>query len=340
MTTTISPSLGHGAVLTQQGVGTTPGYDAIDLRRHAAGTEIEGVLSLGSYAVTQRGAGANMTVDIAASTGKGARVEGDAVTAQGIYYVAPHSAVINEAISAAHATLPRNDLVVLEIKDNQHDAGGANIAQVRVITGTATSGATKFTDIGVTGTPALPASAIPLAVVNVPAAAASITNANIDDRRPLLARFGSSGKAIIATEESTTSGAFTTLATPDRVSGIVMPTDGLIFVLFRANVKQTGMTGTPAVTITINGNTIAYISGTALTADVTFTAYGFAYTNGLRLISDGAAVADVTTGQAVGIPIPVFAAAGTYTIEAKYAAGGGTITARNRKLWVWAQGYG
>lgn len=183
MTTTISPSLGHGALMTQQGVGSAPGYDAIDVRRMFEGVATEGIISSGSYAVTQRAAGTNMSVDIAANVGSGARVQGDAVTVQGLYFVPPASAAINETIAAAHATLPRNDLVVLEIKDHQHDASGSNVAQTRVVTGTATSGAASTDALGVNGTPTLPASAIPLAVVNVPATDTAITNSQINDRR-------------------------------------------------------------------------------------------------------------------------------------------------------------
>lgn len=180
MTTTISPSLGHGP-LTQQGTGTTPGYDAIDVRRLVSPGLQEGVLSSGSYMVTQRGAGANLSVDIAASTGDGALVQGDAVTAQGLYLVAPHSAVINETITTAHATLPRIDQVVLEIKDTQHDASGSNLAQTRVVAGTATGGATLDNR---TGAAALPSSAVLLADVLVAATDTAISNAEIRDRRP------------------------------------------------------------------------------------------------------------------------------------------------------------
>jgi hypothetical protein len=186
MTTTISPSLGHAPLLTQGGTGASPGFDAIDFRRLATAGLQEGVMAPGSFEVTQRGAGANMSVDVAASTadalgsGVAALVQGDAVTAQSLYPVAPHSAVINEAISAAHATLPRVDQVVLEIKDNTHDASGSNLAQVRVVAGTATSGATLNNR---TGAASLPASALLLADVLVAAAASSITNSVIRDRR-------------------------------------------------------------------------------------------------------------------------------------------------------------
>jgi hypothetical protein len=179
MTTTISPLVGHGP-WTQQGVGTSPGYDAIDARRNWSVGMQEGALTAGSYEVTQRGAGANLSVDIAASTGDGALVLGEAITGQGLYLVPPHSAVINETITAAHATLPRVDRVVLEIKDQQHDASGSNLAQTRVIAGTATVGATLD---NLTGAAAVPSSALLLADVLVPATDTTISNSQIRDRR-------------------------------------------------------------------------------------------------------------------------------------------------------------
>jgi hypothetical protein len=121
-----------------------------------------------------------MSVDIAASTGDGALVQGDSVTAQGLYTVPPHTAVINEAITAAHATLPRLDQIVLEALDDTHAGGGLNKARIRVINGTATAGATLDNR---TGAAALPSSCLRLADVLVGAADTSITTAEIRDRR-------------------------------------------------------------------------------------------------------------------------------------------------------------
>lgn len=180
-TATVAPSLGHGALTTQTGV--TAGFDAIDDRRQWAATRTEGILTEGGYAVSQRGAGANMTVDVAASTGDGALVKGDSVTSEGLYLVPPSSGVLNVDIAAADATNPRNDLVVLEVKCDTHDASGLNLSRVRVITGTPNAGAALTSAFGANGTPSLPSTCLPLAVVRVPAAATSVTNAYISDRR-------------------------------------------------------------------------------------------------------------------------------------------------------------
>jgi hypothetical protein len=181
LTTTIAPSSGAGVLFTQQGVGTSPGYSALDLRRsEIVGPVQEGVYAAGDFMVTQRGAGANMSVDIAAASGAFAAVQGDSVTGQGLYVVGPHSAVINEVIAAADPTNPRVDIVILEVQDNVHDASGGNLARTRVVTGTPTAGATLTNRLGVA---TVPGSALLLADVLVGAAAGSITNTVIRDRR-------------------------------------------------------------------------------------------------------------------------------------------------------------
>lgn len=185
MTTNISPALGGAALFTQAGRGTSPGYDAIDRRRAYGGPLQEGVMAATSFEVVQRAAGANLSVDITANaadagSGVAAYVQGDAVTGQGLYAVPAHTAVINEAIAAAHATLPRVDIVVLEVLDNTHDASGSNLSRVRVITGTASSGATLDNR---TGAASLPSSCLLLADVHVPATDTTISNSQIRDRR-------------------------------------------------------------------------------------------------------------------------------------------------------------
>lgn len=179
-TATITPTLGSAPVTLQAG-----NYSAIDDRRFWTAALQEGVLSGGSYQVIQRAAGANMTVDVACSVGNGAIVQGDSVTAQGAYFVPPTAANVNVDIAAADATNPRNDLVVLEVKDDQHDAGGLNLARVRVITGTANASAAIGNAPGANGTPALPSSCLLLAVVNVTAGLTSVVTARISDRRAL-----------------------------------------------------------------------------------------------------------------------------------------------------------
>ena len=182
MPTTVTPGAGVAPTFLQLGPGATDSYGAIDLRRGLLASPLqEGVLSAGAYKVTAGGA---MDVSIAASTGEGALVLGDNVAAQGLYYVPPHSAAIVEAITASHASLPRVDQVVLEVLDANHDGGASNAVRVRVVNGTATSGATLDNAHTTGGAAALPNNAVRLADVLVPAASASVSASNIRDRRP------------------------------------------------------------------------------------------------------------------------------------------------------------
>lgn len=146
---------------------------ALDLRRTVGVGRSEGVVAGGDMAVAQRAAGANLSVDIAAGE---AYVQGDAITNQGMYY-AYNDAVSNLAtFTAAHATLPRIDRVALRVRDAFH-GDAANDEAFVVVTGTATSGATLA---NLTGATAVPANHLLLANVLIPAAATSITTANID----------------------------------------------------------------------------------------------------------------------------------------------------------------
>jgi hypothetical protein len=197
-TATITPTLGSAPVTLQAG-----NYSAIDDRRFWGSGLGEGYLSTGSFQVIQRAAGANMTVDVQSSSGEGAVVTGDSVTAQGKYFVPPTAANVNVDIAAADATNPRNDLVVLEVKDDQHDAGGLNLARVRVITGTANASAALTDAPGVNGTPALPSSCMPLAVVNTLAGATTVTTARISDRRPAARPYAVLGRVELATNFTT-----------------------------------------------------------------------------------------------------------------------------------------
>jgi len=148
---------------------------AVDVRRMlAALIAAEGVNSSGDFKVSQRAAGANMSVDVAAGS---AVVKDDHVGANaGGYYPAVWTGVENVTVTAAHASLPRIDRVVLRI----HDAylGDAdNVISIVVVAGTPTAGATLA---NTNGAAALPDSSLLLANVLVPAASSSVIDANID----------------------------------------------------------------------------------------------------------------------------------------------------------------
>ncbi len=183
----------------------------------------------------------------------------------------------------------------------------------------------------------------------------------------------SRGATNIAASQSTASASYTTLGTPDQVTGIVLPTNGLIRVWYQAQCTSTaasnaaiflgsnqlqvmgndGTTHGPITTSTVINNTLAQAlfsyplgliasnSGSTYTADATTgQAVGF--------FNQGGAIAGVqagaNTGQtfsfatnviAFGGPCDIFAAAGTYTVSVQFKSTG-TVTALNRKLWVQA----
>lgn len=119
--------------------------------------------------VSQRGAGANMSVDVAEGS---CVVLGTEATYQGAYYC-EEQGVLNVVITAANATNPRRDLIVARIRDAEY-SGATNTFAIEVTTGTAAASPAD---------PTVPANCVVLARVAVAANATSITNANITDLR-------------------------------------------------------------------------------------------------------------------------------------------------------------
>lgn len=136
----------------------------------------EGVLGAGDLAVTQRGAGANLSVDVAAGS---AAIVGDDQANQGTYLV-KNTAVVNLVIGAPPGANSRIDLIVAQVRD-ANVTGVNNDWTLSVIAGVAA---------GAPVAPAVPNTAIALAQVLVATGTAAITNAMITDRRSLARRSG------------------------------------------------------------------------------------------------------------------------------------------------------
>lgn len=138
----------------------------------------EGVVGSGSFAVTQRGAGADKSVDVAAGAGW---VQGDDdATAQPIYR-ARSAATVNLAVAANTSGQPRVDRVVLRIYDATF-AGSTSKAALEILQGTPTGGATKE---NATGAATIPNGAIELARLGLASGYATVTTADILDTRVL-----------------------------------------------------------------------------------------------------------------------------------------------------------
>lgn len=134
-----------------------------------------GVTSAGALKVAQNGT-PNMSVLVAAG---GGLIRGTQSAVQGVYALT-NDASTNLSISAANASNPRRDLVILQARDNAFDAGGINDGRLVVVAGTP---AASPTDPSLASYP----NALVLARVAVAANATSITDANIADLRSIAA---------------------------------------------------------------------------------------------------------------------------------------------------------
>lgn len=189
--------------------------------------------------------------------------------------------------------------------------------------------------------------------VEVFAGGGKLAAADLDDAAKLgLSEAGivRRGKSIVAASENFTQTSFGYAPTPDRVQNIVLPTDGLIFVVFDA-AWQSSASGAGSAGIFV-GSTIAKgVSGGSypVTGGATSVGTGVNHltsapsTSGLvsasggytPLGSDPQVIAENTSGSAAVI----MAAAGTYDVGIKYKSTSGSVTVSDRKLWVWTVGF-
>lgn len=135
-----------------------------------------GVLPNG-LAVTQRGAGVNMSVDVA--DGAVVIVGTESAAAQGSYFC-ENQGTTNLVIGANASGFTRYDLIVAKVQDSAY-SGAFDTWSLVVVAGTGAASPVF---------PAVPANAIVLAVVTVVNGAASIANAAIQDIRNNLATDG------------------------------------------------------------------------------------------------------------------------------------------------------
>jgi peptidoglycan hydrolase-like protein with peptidoglycan-binding domain len=128
----------------------------------------EGILGPAALKVTQRGAGANFSVDIAAGQ---ALVSGGDITAQGPYWIW-NDATFNLATPGAPGSGTRTHRVVAQIRDKLSNGSYTTYDWVPLL----------LQDTG-TGEPPEPASALTLAHVSIATGQANVSNANIADAR-------------------------------------------------------------------------------------------------------------------------------------------------------------
>lgn len=151
-------------------VDTDEEYGAEDLGLPYRDLIGEGIVGASDLLVSQRAAGANMSVDVAAGA---AWVKGDDdANAQPTYRVR-NDATVNLAVTTADATNPRKDLVIAEVLDSTF-SGASKTWRLRVVAGTPAASP---------ATPSTPSNALLLAVLTVAAADTSIATADIADSR-------------------------------------------------------------------------------------------------------------------------------------------------------------
>jgi hypothetical protein len=164
------------------------------------------------------------------------------------------------------------------------------------------------------------------------------------------------GQSSIVTQETRTNAAYGLMATPDRVSSLVLQTNGLIVIALQAMMSETTTVGTARAAIFIGANQLKVaasagpvVQETAAKA-ATIGTFNPVFTTAQGLtVQDSATVypGDASTGQLVGFSIAgqtgicyVFAAAGTYDISVQYkTVSTGSVVVSNRKLWAWTVGF-
>lgn len=195
-------------------------YSALDDRQALGGIGDPGVLGAADLAVSQRAAGANMTVDVAAGR---AIIAGPAGS-----YLVWSDAVENLAIAAAPSPgNSRIDVVYAEVRDVQAMGGVDDDWRVAVVTGTPSS-----TPVA----PAIPAYAIELARITVGSATTSITNGIITNARRHSAspadrswpRMGTNTPADATTDITVVSWGSVVLPAPNRPIRLVAMIDGSV----------------------------------------------------------------------------------------------------------------
>lgn len=172
------------------------------------------------------------------------------------------------------------------------------------------------------------------------------------------------GVCEVLTEETIASSSSNVLApTPDRIQNLVLPTDGLIFIVFRCLIKSNNAATVISAVPYLSSNRIAIPTDGTYPTDMTPNTNS-TYWSILQTHSGGFSIAptintfgdssfdNIATGEVLGLrdayPTPevnrggvlvVEAAAGTYDVSIKYTTSTNSGAVKQRKLWVWTQGF-
>ena len=175
------------------------------------------------------------------------------------------------------------------------------------------------------------------------------------------------GAAIISATEGRSNTAYGLMATPDRVTGIVLPTPGLLHVTYMAYWNET-VDGAARAAIFIGANQLrtSQVNTAGTAVQETLCAGAASITQPLSTFAGGlngyggtalatGHTAPATTGHVVtvqnsgatdasasnfgGGTAVIFCDAGTYDVSVQFKASSGTVNALNRRLYVKAEAY-
>lgn len=338
--------------LTSSVLDSTPNFvdgtfGAKDVRLAALGNALPGLFAADDFAASQRAAGANMSLDIAQGC---AFVDPRQATHQGVYLVrrtsaTPWNTSADGGITwtPADGSNPRIDLVLLEVKDNAEDASGTTGFRIRIETGTANASATHQLEVAYW--PSIPAGCVPIAAVLVPAAATTLTTANITNLNPI----GGTGRAATkytAAVETITASSYARPATPDFLMVYVPNVAALVRLSMLGHMKVNVASGTQYMALFINGIQLKSDLLTDGAPQDEFTLANPAQTIWGRYVTDGGEgnsiaqgtgsdVSDVSTGMTVGQSgsIEIHAlTAGWHVIEARFKTTANTVSIRERYM--------
>lgn len=334
-------------------------FDAQDVRLAAMGEPIPGLFTTSDFTVSQRGAGANQSVDIGAGR---AVVLPAATTHQGAY-VARTEATFNTGSdggytwAASDGSNPRIDILGIEVADTD-EAGSYTGFKFRVIDGTPNASATH--QLAVTYWPALPTGFLPLAAILRPAGSTSITTSQITNLNPITNMAGRHANNYVGTAQTTTSATYARLTTPDFVM-VYVPhaqarirlfsegvwkvsvdsgTQGIALFLNDVQLKLRNMVnGAPAAgalettapnTFMSRFHTVGRTGESALSA---FFATDIGATADVSNVTTGVAGTTSSSTLVTSIDIAQLAA-GWYVIEQRYKTSANTLTVDERYMWA------
>jgi hypothetical protein len=213
----------HQPVFLQPQAGDAAiNYSAQEFRQYTrgmlAGTDVvtgaQGVSNRADLKVTQRGAGANFSVDVAAGLGY---VAGGDTANQGTY-VLWNDATVNVATPAAPGSGTQVHRLVLQVQDKLNNGAWSGYA----------GALTVLADTG-SGTPAQPNSAITLATISIASGQASVLNANITDYRQQVGPIAAVKAADLARTHATTPSDDPDLQLLNLAASATYDVEGIVF---------------------------------------------------------------------------------------------------------------